>query len=275
MKKLCSLLLIIGLLVSVAVPTFAIELTTPSPIISSAESSIPRIVSTPITEAEFRAAYWASSEFQAHYANDPVGAIASLDKAVEDYFSSFVSTHSSTDDEIASVSTTLVQQLNSYTCGPASSYMAIDGWDGTESIAGTTTSAKLKNLATQMGSTPGDGTLVYRLTKGLNTYTDKYDYTYYLGSTLDEFLFRVYTFNSLSFNRAPILHAQTAAISYYNGHSSGHYIAVTEFDYNTMEVRLHDPNNNSAYYGVHQVPYEEAYSSIADYSDRYYICYWS
>jgi hypothetical protein len=274
MKKVCSLLLSVGLLVSTAVPAFAVESTTPSPIICSAEGNIPKTVSSPMTEAELRAVYWASSEFQAHYADDPADALASLDKAVEDYFSSFISTCSTTNDEVASVDTTLVQQLNGYTCGPASSYMAIDGWNGTGSITGTTTTAKLTRLATQMESNSSDGTYVYKLKNVLNTYTDDYDYAYYAGSTLDEFLFRVYTFNSLAYDRAPILHAKTAALSYYNGHNTGHYIAVTKFDYNTMEVRLHDPNNTAAYYGIHQVPYEEAYSSIADYSGRYYICYW-
>lgn len=274
MKKLCSCLLAIALLASVAMPAFAAEATTASPIVCSAEANMPMAVSTPMTEDELRAVYWASSEFQAHYADDPADALASLDKAVEDYFSPIVSTCSTTDDEVASVSTTLVQQLNGYTCGPASSYMAIGGWGGTGSIAGSTTTAKLNTLASQMESASGVGTYVYKLRNILNTYTDDYDYDYYEGSTLDELHFRIYTFNSLSYDRAPILHAKTAALSYYNGHNTGHYIAVTEFDYNTMEVRLHDPHNSNTYYGIHQVPYEEAYSSVADYSGRYYICYW-
>ena len=274
MKMICSLLLSVGLLMSVMVPAFAVRATEAAPIISSAEGNIPRTVSTPMTEAELRAAYWDSSEFQAHYADDPAGALKSLDKAVEDYFSSFVGTYSTTAEEVASVDTTLVQQLNGYSCGPASAYMAIDGWDGTGSIDGTTTEAKQERLATQMETNSTYGTYVYMLRNIINTYTDKYDYAYYEGNTLDEFLFRIYTFNSLSYNRAPILHAKTAALSYYNGYNTGHYIAVTEMDYNTMEVRLHDPNNTDAYYGIHRVPYEEAYSSIADYSGRFYICYW-
>lgn len=278
MKKSLSKLLawILSIAILGSVNAFAVESVTssPTPIICSAEGNNPRTVSTPMTEAVLRAVYWASSEFQAHYADDPTDALASLDKAVEDYFSSFVSACSTTDDEVASVSTTLVQQLNGYTCGPASSYMAIDGWSGTGSITGSTTTEKLKRLATQMESSSDVGTYVYKLKNILNTYTNKYNYAYYEGSTLDEFLFRIYTFNSLSYNRAPILHAKTAALSYYNNHNTGHYIAVTEFDYNTMEVRLHDPNNNNAYYGIYRVPYEEAHSSIADYSGRYYICYW-
>lgn len=279
MKKIVSVILSLAMLLATSSVAFATDITsTPSsnaPIISSAESRIPKAASSPLSEKEIRDIYWASSEFQAHYAANPSDALATLDKVVAGYATPIsTNTRSTTDEEVASVSTTLVKQLNSYTCGPASSYMAIGGWNGTGSITGSTTTAKLERLATQMGSASGVGTYVYKVRDVLNTYTNNYDYAYYEGSTLDQFLFRVYTFNSLSYDRAPILHAKTAALSYYNGHNTGHYIAVTEFDYNTMEVRLHDPHNSNTYYGIHQVPYEEAHSSVSDYSGRYYICYW-
>ena len=280
MKKVCSILLTLVLIMSIPVPSFAVEVGPKSttPIISSAESNLPMTRRNRMTEAELRAMYWASSEFQKFYENDPDDALASLDKAVEDYYvslpSSTYSTASYTAEDIASVSAVLVQQLNSYSCGPASAYMAIDGWSGTGSISGTTDTAKLQRLASQMNTNETDGTVVATLTGVLNGYVNSKKYSYYLGSTLDEFHFRVYAFNSLSYERAPILHAKTGALSYYNGFNRGHYITVTQFDYNTMEVRLHDPNYRDDYYGIHYIPYEEAHSSVADYSDRYFICYW-
>lgn len=279
MKKVVSIILALAMLLATSSVALAADRTDTSnkngPIISSAESRIPNTNSFSLSEKDLRDTYWASSEFQAHYAADPSDAIAMLNKVVAGYRTpAFASTRSITDEEVASVNTTLVKQLNGYTCGPASSYMAIDGWNGTGSITGSTTTAKLERLAVQMESDSNDGTYVYKLKNVLNTYTDDYDYAYYEGSTLDQFHFRVYTFNSLSYDRAPILHAKTAALSYYNGHNTGHYITVTEFDYNTMEVRLHDPHTSNAYYGIHQVPYEEAHSSVSDYAGRFYICYW-
>lgn len=249
-------------------------------VVSEAESVMNQCVEPLLTEAELRNVYWSSSEFQAHYADDPADALATLDSIVDAYFASpqaetyTPSSVATVDSDVASVDVTLVKQINSYSCGPASAYMAIDGWGGTGDITGSNTTAKLKTLASEMGTNSSDGTYVYKLRNGLNNYVSRYEYQYMEGSTISELNFRVYTYNSLTYNRAPILHAKTAALSYYNGHNTGHYITVTEFDYGPMEVRLHDPNNNSTYYGVHYVPYEEALSSIADYSGRYYICYW-
>ena len=102
----------------------------------------------------------------------------------------------------------------------------------------------------------------------------QYKYSYYLGSTLTDLTFRSYLYNSLAYGRVPLLHAKTGALSYYNGHNTGHYIAVSKIDHSTMQVRLNDPNNNSSYYGTHYVSLSEALSCIHDYSSRYLICYW-
>lgn len=225
MKKVISVILSLAMLLATSSVAFATDVSSTAnravPIISSAESRIPRVSSTLLTEKKIRDVYWASSEFQAHYADNPSDALATLDKAVAEYQAPlFANTRATTDEEVASVSTSLVQQLNSYTCGPASSYMAIGGWNGTGSITGSTTTAKLERLATQMESASGVGTYVYKVRDVLNTYTSNHDYAYYKGSTLDQYLFRVYTFNSLSYDRAPILHAKTAALSYYNGHNT-------------------------------------------------------
>lgn len=275
-KKSIALVLVATVVLTFMSSAFAYSTTDDmdKPIISAAETALeaPCALST-YSKDDLRESYWNSEEFQMHYAEDPEGAIANLDHAVAFDWNALLSSANITNDDVASVDTELVQQLNSYSCGPASAYMAIGGWGETGSILGLSTEEKLQELASEMG-TDSSGTYVYSVTNGLNRYTIGHDYGYYLGQDLTQALFRIYSFNSLSYERAPLLHARTAALSYYNGHNSGHYITVTEFNYGTEEVRLHDPNYNDAYYGIHYVPYTEAYDSINLESDRYYICYW-
>lgn len=274
-KKSIALVLVATIILTFISSAFAYSADdTNKPIISASETvlELPSALST-YSEDNLRESYWNSEEFQMHYAQDPEGAIANLNHASAFNLGDSLSSAYVTNDEVASVEAELVQQLNSYSCGPASAYMAIDGWGETGSIYGSSTEEKLRELASEMG-TDRSGTYVYRVTNGLNLYTTDYDYSYYLGQTMTEQEFRIYTFNSLSYGRAPLLHARTALLSYYNGHNSGHYITVTEFDYGTEQVRLHDPNYNDAYYGIHYVPYTEAYDSINVESNRYYICYW-
>lgn len=153
--------------------------------------------------------------------------------------------------------------------------MAIGGWNGTGSIKGKSPTDKLNTLARQIETETDGASVVYKVRNTLNSYLSNYKYSYYAGNTLDLQRFRIYTFNSLAFDRAPILHARTEELSYYNGHESGHYITVTEMNYNTMKVRLHDPNYNNQYYGIHFVPYTEAYDSIHRPDEtRYLICHW-
>lgn len=72
-------------------------------------------------------------------------------------------------------------------------------------------------------------------------------------------------------NIAPILHAKTQYLPYYDGHDSGHYIAVSEVDKTNGIVRLSDCNCNNDYYGVHVVSVGAAYEAIFQKSQRYLI----
>lgn len=219
---------------------------------------------------QLRTAYFESEEFQQHYAADPEDAMEMLDGIIERQISGYPV--AAAYDETYSVSTTLVQQLNSYSCGPASGYIAISGWNGTGSISGTTTTGKLQTLANSMGTTT-DGTFVYRVRNTLNSYVSTYPYSYYLGSSMTQTDFCNYLVRSLGCSRAPILHARTQGLSYYNGHSLGHYITITQFNGTTMNVRLNDPNSSNTYYGTHTVSVAEAFAAIHNYSDRYLIAY--
>ena len=87
--------------------------------------------------------------------------------------------------------------------------------------------------------------------------------------TQAEFKAKVET--SLYYNIAPILHAHTDHLLYYQGQRFNHYIAVSEVDNTTGNVRLSDCNWRNEYFGVHVESIGNAYQSIAAESDRYLI----
>ena len=227
-----------------------------------------------LTADSIRDAYSNSEQFQAHLRDDPAGAMQTLNHVIDRLLTPSASPMQTTpEDDYAWVDTVLVKQLNSISCGPACGYMAIYGAGEASSIPGSSTTAKLQNLASEMGTASGVGTYVYRVANTLNDYISTYQYDYFSGDVLSESNFRLYAYNSLAHDRAPILHARTEYLSYYNGHATGHYITVADFDYDTMTMELYDPNNNSRYYGIHTVDWQEAYDCFTIPSGRYVILY--
>ena len=170
---------------------------------------------------------------------------------------------------VATVSTTLTQQPNSYTCGPTSGYMALYGLGVANSIFGSTVNAKINTLASNMG-TDSSGTMVYMLRNGLNLYAGSGSYSYQTGSSMGFSGFRSKVFFSLDAGYIPILHADTTTLSYYSNHTCYHYIAIQSFDTLNDTMTLYDCHNNNAYYGAHTVSANNAYSAISA-SGRYLI----
>ena len=223
-------------------------------------------------EDSLRNAYLSSPEFIAHMEADPAGAEAMLEKIIEDTLAARSGVAPYMDNDVrAWVNLTLIQQDGNTYCGPANVLMAIKGWGGT--VPGSTTDAQQAYLAGIMG-TDSTGTYVYRVRDCLNSYLSYMTYSYYQGAELSTLQFRSYIYNSLAHDRAPLLHARTKYLSYYNGHSTGHYITIGSYDSSTMEVTLYDSHPNDLYYGIHTVSYLEAYDSIASESGRYLIVNW-
>jgi len=139
-------------------------------------------------------------------------------------------------------------------------------------VSGSTVSAKQQTLAAAMDTDVDGFTYAYKLTNTLNSYISTNNYAFYGGWTLSELAFRLIAFNSLSYDRAPILYAITENLPYYGGNLYYHYITVTDFDYTTMNMTLYDPHIDNRYYGIHSVSWQEAYNSI---SQRYLIGYYA
>lgn len=165
----------------------------------------------------------------------------------------------------------LIQQTKSYNCGPTSALQVLYGMSCQSLVNGQNDAAKIEQLEADSG-TDTTGTMVYRLTNTLNQYATRADYEYILGSSMTKEQFQGKVETSLYYNFAPILHARTQYLSYYGGHSSGHYIAVREVDTVNETIKLQDCNYNNNFFGQHVVSIDEAFDAIHAASSRYLIC---
>ena len=164
----------------------------------------------------------------------------------------------------------LIQQTTTYNCGPTSALQVLYGMSRQGSVTGSTDAEKIQTLMSDCGTT-SDGTYVYKLKDCLNKYSTNASYQYTEGRSMTQEQFQAKLETSLCYNIAPILHAKTQYLPYYEGHESGHYIAVREVDKVNGTVRLSDCNCNNTYYGVHVVSVGAAYESISQKSQRYLI----
>lgn len=216
------------------------------------------------------ASYDGDVEFARHYAEDPVSARVMIQRNVENQLNLIQDATTiqpnSGNSTNAWVDPILIKQKNSYYCGPCSALQEITAYGG--SVAGSTNDAKQDTLANAMQTNSSVGTYVYKVSNVLNTYVSGYSYK--RGSEMSDYSFRQTVLKSLVNNKAPILHARTQYLSYYNNHSTGHYICVTAINNNTDKIRLSDCNRDSRYYGTRSIPTSEAKASVSA-SERYLI----
>lgn len=223
-------------------------------------------------EALFRE-YMEYPEFAMHYKVDPDAAMDNLERILfhhgakkeqslrtETYYDNWVST-------------SLVQQPDVITGGPASGLMALIGAGVSGNVSGSTNSDKVYTLAGDMQTYTNGDTWVWWLMTGLNYYIGSYQYTY-VNMTYESLSdFQSYVQDSLIYGRIPILHAVTSYLGYYGGNTDYHYIAIQRFNGPNSTMTLYDPHYSSSYYGSHVVPVSQAYNSIHAVSGRYLICY--
>lgn len=165
----------------------------------------------------------------------------------------------------------LIKQTKTNNCGPTAALQVIYGLNKQSLVSGNTDADKINTLEQQCEME--NSTIVYKLVNTLNLYTPDYgDYEYISGKsmTLAQFQGKVET--SLAYNYAPILHARTEEIPYYEGYPSGHYIAVSEVDKANGTMTVKDCNYKDKYYGVHTEYISEFYDSINAKDGRYLIC---
>jgi len=175
----------------------------------------------------------------------------------------------SNDGRYVSSNVKLIQQTKSYNCGPTAALQVLYGCNCQSKVRGTNDSEKISKLMSESG-TNSDGTIVYKLKNTLNSYSSM-NYTYTAGKNLNINTLREKINNSLFYNSAPILHAKTEKISYYHGHKSGHYIAISQLDLVNNIVRVRDCNYNNQYYGTYDISLKEVYESITPANETRYL----
>ena len=177
----------------------------------------------------------------------------------------------------------LIKQTNTYNCGATAMLQVLYGSGSQTKVKGTNDSAKIKELEQVSGTNSVDGTYVYKVKDTLNKYSTR---TYYYQSSQNMSIqtLEARISNSLYYNNAPIIHAMTGALPYYEGCNVGHYIAVSDLDtanlnyttksYEQLNVTLLDCNYDDQYFGKHVVPLEKVYKSLFGGSMTYrYIIY--
>ena len=165
-----------------------------------------------------------------------------------------------------------IKQTKTYNCGSTTTLQTLYGLESEDEVAGSTDTAKIETLDREYDVDEQGSMYVYQIVNALNKYNVYGSvYQYKTGSSLGSAsVFEERVAVSLTCCRPVILHARTQYLSYYSGKATGHYLSLDQINRTTKMVRIVDCNYNSSYYGVHNVPLNEAYNSISA-SGRYLI----
>ncbi len=168
--------------------------------------------------------------------------------------------------ETQTLNVPLHQQAETYYCGPACGKMVIDYLQPQNLTQGA--------VARKM-ETDSDGTIVYKLTNGLNYYLSGDPYSYVSTSEIAFASGLVYSID----NGYPVVcHVQTNELPIYEGYTSGHYVVATGYyiaQYNqnsasdVRTVYYNDPNYRYAFYGCKSCPINDMRLAINSQSGFY------
>lgn len=165
------------------------------------------------------------------------------------------------------LSVPLVMQSTTYYCGPASVNMTL-------SYFGVSTTQS--QLANEMGTTSGSGTLVYQVKNCLNSHLGSGTYEYVSTSELS---FGNGLLSSIDAGKPIICSVKTGTLPIYStyGHNTRHYIVATGYFWAqggsggaTDVVYYNDPNYDQKYYGQHSCYITDMNTAISN-NAGYYI----
>lgn len=206
-----------------------------------------------------------SDEFIEIFNDEGASAFQIIEDSLHDVLDPEPTTHMQTDDLfISKYSFPHIKQVDSYSCGPASTLMALIGggandyyYTHNESITDDWQNA----LKTKMGTNSSSGTYIGQITKVLrNNIPSVNGYSYKTKA------FTIYSYDlaldfietSLAMDAVPVIRvSDTALLDYYHGESFRHYMVVSSVDFNAECVNLVDPHYDEKYFGVHSISFEE------------------
>lgn len=234
------------------------------------------IQATALTKDEIKSQiivkYSNDEQFQLNSADNPDSAAQMIDRLVEIELRNI-------SYELMRIDTTKtyscavpkIKQTTEYNCGPTSAFQALKAAGVSNNITGSNDSEKINTLTTLMGTTSSNGTSPYNIKEGLNKYLSTAPYVFATGSSMTLNSFGTNVIYSLNDGYAPILHAKTKYLDYYNGANYGHAITIKSANKATGVVVVSDCIYLDAYYGEHTITMSMAYNSIISEADRYLI----
>lgn len=162
----------------------------------------------------------------------------------------------------------LYQQINGYYCGPASAKMVIDYLEPQ--------SVTQQQLGMDMSTMLSIGTTVPNLKDALNRYIDGYTYRHTRTSDIS---FRTGMMYSIDNNCPVVCQTMTGSLPNYGGVNKNHYIVTTGYLYiqytangvdDQRTIYYNDPINDSRYYGSYSCTETQMITAINN-NSRYYI----
>lgn len=219
-----------------------------------------------------------SDEFVEIFNNEGSSAFQIVEDSLRDVLNPEPTAHMQTDDLYTSVHIfPNIQQIDSYSCGPASVLMALIGggadgyyYTNNEMITDNWQTALKQDLKT----TSSAGTSIGEITRVLNknipsvrgyTYKTKAFTVYSYEQALD------FIENSLVNDAVPVIRvSDTSLLFYYYGKKYSHYMVVDSVDFNAECVNLVDPHYDDKYYGIHTISFDE-FNLLAKYSGDFWV----
>ena len=157
----------------------------------------------------------------------------------------------------------VIDQVYSYTCGPASYLQALIGNGTLTNSSNNTNSLAIEQAGEVIGTTPQNGSSVEYVTNALNTHNNPASYTWSI--------FTAFTYNQ-SINMlqyafmndiTPIVYvADTSWFNYYNGVSQRHFVTVASINYQSQRIVIVDPNCEDEFRGRHEITFNEFYNAM-------------
>lgn len=179
------------------------------------------------------------------------------------------------------VTSTLSKQINSYYCGPATTLQILKIAKASDSLSGSTDAEKQATLAgsSYLHTDDDKGTWIEYIPPVLNAFISRNRAwtTMKIDADSDSSLsdMQYYIRSNHAYGYGVIYLVQTDALDYYEGYNCNHYISGSGIyygnvndvtDYDSIELRLNDPNNDSTYYGIHRVKFTQVARGMDNYS---------
>lgn len=158
----------------------------------------------------------------------------------------------------------VINQVYSYTCGPASYLQALIGNGILANNSDNTSASAVLDAADEIGTTPRYGSNPQQVTDALNRQEELesyYSYNFFTEYTYNQSIYMLqYAFMN---DITPIVYvADTSYFNYYNGASYKHFVTVSSVNYQSQRIVIVDPNYVDAYRGTHTITFNEFYNAM-------------